>query len=178
MPTRWLRTPPGLSILTILVLLCVTAVLAALGLVASLSSRDPVWDPFGDFPPQDVTSRVDGVDGPAAPLSGTVDVAATKCYVAATEVIGSITWRPVDRPEAQVQTVTQAAGGRDAPGCYALELANPIPGAVAELVRGGLDRWQITGIEQAIDQHGNPGAVQTWETHVFVIVDDGGTPDE
>jgi len=156
----------------ILGVLSVSLLVLAAAVVFAAVRQEEVWDPLGEFPPQTVTSRVAGVEGPAAHLDGTVDVEAVKC---GPETGGPVTvrttlvWRSIDPPGAswpRGESITERE-----PGCTSLAFHNTIPPPVVELVeaqiRAGFDQpvW-----ETPVDDSGREGALRRWVTERFVLV--------
>lgn len=161
---------------SIVVLGAALLVLAAAILFAEL--RTPtVWDPLGDYPVQEVTTRVPGVSGPAVYVDGTVDVVATKCNDTGepVDVETTLTWRSVE-PLGAAWHRGQSFSTRS-PGCESLTFHNPVPVAMRELVeaqfRAGFTEpvWQIVGTETPVREDGSDGKRQTWRTENFRVVD-------
>ena len=160
---------------SIVVLGVALLVLAAAILYAEIRTEE-VWDPLGDYPTQEVTSTVRGIEGPATHIDGTVNVHATKCNDTSmpVDVETTLTWRSVEPRGAAWQRGSSLAV-RD-PGCESLSFANPIPGPVQELIeaqyRAGYPEpvWQIVGTETPVREDGSDGKRQTWRTENFKVV--------
>ena len=158
------------------------AVAVALVVVAAsllyIELRTPErWDPLGDYPTQQVLSRVPGVEGPATTAHGTVDVTATKCSNAdePIEIDTELAWRSVD-PGGAAWSRGHSQAVRD-PGCTSLRFDNPIPPQVRALVAAQHDAgypapvWQIVGVETPVRHNGTEGVETRWRTENFTIVD-------
>ena len=159
-----------------IVVLGVALICLAAAIIYAELRTEEVWDPLGDYPIQEVTSTVPGVNGPATTIDGTVDVSAIKCNNTAREVNVETTlaWRSVEPRGA-----TWNRGGSIAvrgPGCESLTFSNVIPDPVVALIEAQHDAgftepvWQIVGPETPIRADGADGQRQTWRTQNFTVV--------
>lgn len=147
------------------------------GAVVFAEVRDrPVWSPLGDYPTQTVTSRIDGIEGPAVRLNSLVEVTAEKCNLSGepVEVVGRLAWQAMDPPGAVIET--GAGTGVREPGCVTQRFSNPIPAEVRSVISAqhaaGIDepRWRIRGDETPIRDNGSDGRPGRWVTENFTVV--------
>lgn len=140
---------------------------------------EPPFDPLGEYPTQQVRSRVEGMEGPAAMVGDVVVVAGIKCNGSdrPVKVRGSLSWVSID-PRG---SIVQVGGGTAmrSPGCTSFRFENPMPDAVRDrsvelLGRGIVPIWHITGYEEPIAPNGHPGVRRDWQTENFMVVADGG----
>jgi len=163
----------SLAFLTVLAV----GLFAIAGAILYSEARTPEqWDPLGDYEVQVVTSRVDGVPGPAVHLGGLVEVIGVKCNDEPTpvQVEGVVSWQAMDPPGAAIET---GAGTADRPpGCTSQRYANPIPVEVRVAIRAqhaqGVDRpvWRIRGVETPVRGH-EEGATARWVTENFTVIE-------
>lgn len=121
-----------------------------------------------DYPRQTVTSRVRGIDGPAATWDSTVAVVGRKCVIGdePIDVSGLVSWRSTE-PVVTVVEVGSSSATR-APGCEERKFDNEIPESVRRrteqllaAVGGRCIHWVITGTETPLNRRIAPA---TWET--------------
>lgn len=167
--------------------LLVSAVWAAVAGGYVLTRPQP-FDPFGEYPVQDVNEPAETVSVtntagtltdavlPAVHVSENrwplVDVSGRKClnHDADVFVDGAVWWRNVEPPGFNSMA---SSGTRDAtPGCVDFQFDNTIPADVRERVRNlaaegiTVSIWQIQGYETPSDG----GVKQSWSTQNFALI--------
>jgi hypothetical protein len=173
-----------LRVLAVALAVSLIALIAAIGAIVNLTDT---YDPFGEFPPQRVESRVYGRDEPSVLLSeGYVVVAGRKCMEERSAIRGEFSW--VERvPGGFVSKADGNIGnGRAAnvrpKGCTTREFHNDMPRSVRDRVKRQASRgifqttWALTGYEVAVDPDGGEGATKVWESDNFTIIYDGPLP--
>lgn len=135
-----------------------------------VSRPDPLWDPLGDYPVQQVTGPTPhafSVSDPAA----AIPIRAIKCNNSdrPVKVRGTVEWRRVS-PLGQVIAVGGGTAERT-PGCQSFNYENTIPAEVRESVlTNGTSTWQISGEETPIREDGTRGESRAWQSENFKLV--------
>lgn len=128
------------------------------------------YDPFGEFPIQNVLNRDGETTTPIVRLGTPVIVEGTKCYTEEVEITGEVTWRLVS-PEVAIVRVGTGVVAR-APGCHPFTFRNDWPLAAVTISRDILDSgrvpvWEITGFETPTQG----GINKPWRTQTFEVVE-------
>jgi hypothetical protein len=146
----------------------------AIFIVAALTAAVIAWlppsryEPFGDWPVQEVESRQPiSVRGPFP----AVRVAAKRCFTEPVYAFGGYSWYG-SRGDALVIVPGPSNLGRNVPeGCKVTHYLNDIPPLVAQRVREGYTKWRIEGRTNAQRQtrKGSQSAVVQWRTETFTL---------
>lgn len=135
----------------------------------------PLYDPFGDFPTQQVQSRVDGFDGPAVLITDELVVIGEKCYNEDIVVSSSFDWY-LTKPAG---TIIRGGGSVSTPkdkGCLKQRYSNPIPPAVVTRVTDLADDgqfvsvWRLQGRECPNVEEDVRPVCKNWASEQFDIV--------
>lgn len=136
--------------------------------------KSPAFDPL-ELSLQHVTSRVDGVTGPAIHLGDELKVDAVKCNKSgmAIGIRGQTRWVSAD-PGGTIVDGSAGSGIRPAmPRCPEFHFSNKLPDAVVARTQELFDEgrefvsWTYTGVETPL---GLRGVQRGWSTEVFRIV--------
>lgn len=123
-------------------------------------SESQTWDPLGEYPVQEVHSRVPNVDGPAVSLTGNVELRSTgtKCndWPEPVDILGYLRWVRIEPRGLEIVTFNGIEDTRE-PGCETFMFSNPLPDGLTEGV------WQIRGREvpQREARNGVPRRIQS-----------------
>lgn len=159
----------------LIVLISIVIALISLGANAyTLFASDKVYAPLGPYKEQEVTSRVQGIPGPAVVVGDRLDVTGKKCSKEDTAVTGSVTW-VMESPK---RVIVPAGTGQEprGAGCETFNFENPMPDEVVEEVeeqaRQGFPytQWVVSGTETPIDKKGARGQPIVWTTEKFQII--------
>lgn len=161
-----------LTMTAILVIMAVVILGVGIRLVPS-EFRSPAFDPL-ELSLQHVTSRVDGVTGPAVHLDDELKVDATKCNKSGMEIgiSGRTRWVSVEPGGTVVEGIT-SSGTRPSTPCLDFHFSNKFPAEVVARTQELLDEgrtsvsWTYTGVETPL---GLRGVSRAWSTEVFKIV--------
>lgn len=173
---------------TILGSIIVALAVTILAVVIYTGRVGPPYDPFGQFPVQDVTltDRVIEVERASGSLQSLtlpvlvvegerwpdVPVEGTKCYDEPVTVAGSVRWQLVI-PPGSIVDLGDGSATRVA-GCSSFQFLNPVPEDVRIRVRDlaedgvSISVWQINGAETPLGHDGDV-VTQGWETENFAI---------
>lgn len=156
---RSIFTPERVVTMAITIVLMTTISL----LLYVLLVPEPKKDSFGDyFSPQDILSRVDGVEGPAIRVGDKLVISGKRCVNKTTQLLSIRTWKRID-----IDPPLTAQGGFQEPlvvepthGCIDTQIEVLQPVAVSA------GTWQI----QALDLAYVDGELRFWETTPFKVV--------
>lgn len=154
------------------VVLVLTVLATNTAIVYTLVKPQP-FDPLENVNPQEVTSRVPGVEGPAVRVGEEVETIGTKCNTSeeTVSVNGRYEFRSVN-PRGTIIRIDSGAAERP-PGCETTRYANQLlPSVIARtkslLAQGERVRWQIAGREVPL---GKPEPVaEGWHTQTFSVI--------
>lgn len=161
----------------VLIVAVAVCLIAAAAIIGYLVAKPSTWDPLGEYPIQNVESRIDGQTGPAIKVGDVLLVSGVKCSTIPVQVRGTIGWISVDPPGTNIALPSGLT--RRPEGCTAFAYKNVIPPEVVDrvhqLATNGIfeSTWRITGSDTPIDAHGLEGSIRVWTTTNFKIV---GTP--
>lgn len=146
-------------------------------IVWAWATRPPApYSPIPPGEPQEVTSRVPGVDGPAVRIGHDVKVKATRCNTddRVIQVKGNRVWQTVLPRGTAIADVFPA--NPMPPGCTAYRFSNPMPDEVARRTRqlmaqGITPVWRIAGEATPTDPDtGQDGVAVPYTSQNFTIV--------
>ena len=154
----------ALSLITTSIALMLTSVAVIFAI-----RRPALWSPLELYADQVVSSRVDGTDGPAVKVGGSLVVTGTKCSKDDVTVRGSSFWQSVDVPGTFIPAGSGVA--KRMAGCITKTFINPLPPEVNASAANGPHRWILSGTETPVRPNGkSEGVPRTWRTQEFEVV--------
>ena len=146
----------------------VALILISVAVIVALRRPTP-WAPLELYADQTVSSRVDGVDGPAVRVDEPLVVTGTKCVKADVTVRGSSFWQSVDIPGTFIPGGSGVADLKA--GCTTKTFINPLPAGVIASAATGPRRWILSGTETPVRPNGkSEGVPRTWRSEEFEVV--------
>jgi len=142
----------------------VVALLASV--LLNVFGRPDPYEPLGEYPEQTVTSRVPGIEGPAAYRGETVVIVGTKCVAAPEPVaVAAVSfWRLMGPVGPAVQVPYRSSITVRSPGCVTTEFRN----ALGPEVTPGL--WRLEGWDTVESGDGRRQTV-AWNSQTFRVAE-------